>query len=179
MTTGRFFSIVISAMVLNCLLFGCAFAAFGFGGSDTEKSGLDFSRGYDVNTVTTVSGRAVALPQAGDKGHVLVEISNKGESVNLYVGPGSFWEKNGIAIRANDELSAKGSIAQGKDGKVYLLTRKLSNKTTGTQLELRDEKGEPVWSGRSRNTMRNDRESGSRMHHDGGMMRGGGGMMRH
>lgn len=60
MKPGRFFSIAAVSMLLNSLPSGAAFAAFGFGSSDTEKSGLDFSRGYDVNTVTTLSGRAVA-----------------------------------------------------------------------------------------------------------------------
>lgn len=171
MKPGRFFSIAATVILLNSLPSGGAFA-FSFGGSDTEKSGLDFTRGYDVNTVTTLSGQAVAAPQSGEKGAVFVEIGNREGKFSLYLGPGSFWEKKGIPIRPNDAISAKGSIAQGKDGKVYLLIQKLSNRTTGAKLELRDEKGEPAWSGRMR-----ERESGMRMHR-GGMMRGGG-MMRH
>jgi hypothetical protein len=173
MKPGRLFSIALSALMLNLLLSGAAFALFGFGGSDTGKSGLDFTKGYDVNTVTTLSGRATTAPQTGEKGEVFVEIGNRDGKFSLYLGPGSFWEKNGIPISPNDDLSAKGSIAQGKDGKVYLLTQKLSNRSTGAKLELRDDKGAPAWSGRH-----GERESGGRMHHDGGM-RGGGGMMRH
>lgn len=171
MKPGRFFSIILSAMALNCLLFGAAFAAFGFGSSDTDKSGLDFKQGYDVNTVTTVSGRATTVPQTGDEKNVLLEINGKEGKFTLYLGPVSFWEKKGIPIRPNDDLSAKGSLAQGKDGKVYLLTQKVSNRTTGAQLDLRDDKGEPAWSGRS-----HGREGGGQMHRGGGMMRGGGGM---
>ena len=175
MTIGRLSTMLVLAMLYNCLQVGAASAGFlGFGSDEKGKSGLDFRRGYDLNTVATVSGRVTALPHRGDSEQYVIEIKNGSESVNVTVGPGSYWEKKGIPVQLNDEISAKGSKAQGQDGKAYLLAQKLVNRTTGSQLELRSEKGEPVWSGR--NTTGLGQGRGGRFQ-GGGMMRGGGGMM--
>jgi hypothetical protein len=173
METGRFSSIIVWAVVLNFLLFGTAFAGFGFGGNDLGKSGLDFNKGYDVNTVTTVSGRVVSSPRTDEKEHVFVEVKAGGEIISLSLGRKSFWEKKEIPLRPNDDITAKGSKAQGKDGKTYLMVQKLTNRTTGGQSEVRNERGGTVGSGRNASGMMPNGPSG-------GMMRGGGGgMMRH
>lgn len=177
MTMGCFKKILPWALLLICLFTGTASASFfGFGSDDKGKSGLDFNRGYDINTVATVSGRVTSLPHEGDRGQFLLEIRAGSESVNVSLGPGSFWEKKGIQVRLNDEITAKGSKAQGEDGKSYLLTQKLVNRTTGAQIELRSERGDPAWLGRG---LGQERSSGGMMFQGGGMMRSGGGMMRH
>ena len=158
-------------------MLGTAFAGF-FGSDDKGKSGLDFTGGYDINTVTTMSGRVISLPHRGEKENIIVEIRSGTESLNISVGPGSYWEKKGIAINLNDELIVKGSKAQGKDGKSYLLTQKLVNRTTGAQMDLRSDKGEPVWSRSDMNSMRPESPAGGMRNQGGGMMRGGGGMRR-
>jgi hypothetical protein len=174
--TGRFFPVVFWVISLNCALTGTVFA--GFWGSDNQgKSGVDFNRGYDINTVSTISGRVISLPHPGEKENVIVEIKRGNETLNVSVGPGSYWEKKGISINVNDDLSVKGSRAQGLDGKSYVLAQKLVNRTTGAQLDLRNENGEPAWSG-SMNSSRAG-SAGSMRNQGGGMMRGGGGgMMR-
>jgi hypothetical protein len=176
-TIGRFFSIIIWAISLNCLLIGTVFAGF-WGSDDKGKSGLDFNRGYDVNTVSTTSGRSVSLPHPGENKNIIVEIKSGYETLNICVGPEAYWGKKGIAINLNDEINVKGSKAQGKDGKSYILAQKLVNRTTGAQVELRSEKGEPAWSGRNMDSMRSERPAGGMGNQGGGMMRGGGGMMR-
>jgi len=175
--TGRFFSIIIWALILNSLLIGTVFAGF-FGSDDSGKSGLDFTGGYDINTVSTMSGQVVSLPHSGEKETVIVEIKSGNQTLNVSVGSGSFWDKKGIAINVNDELTVKGSKAQGKDGKSYVLAQKLVNRTTGAQMDLRNEKGEPVWSGGSLGSMRTENPAGGMRNQGGGMMRSGGGMMR-
>jgi hypothetical protein len=177
-TKGRLFSAVICAFIVNCALAGTVFAGF-WSSDDNGKSGLDFNRGYDINTVSTVTGRAVSQPQSGEKENVFVAIKRGNETLNISVGPASYWEKKGIAIHANDELSVKGSRAQGQDGKSYLLAQKLVNRTTGTQVDLRNEKGEPAWSGRGMTGSGSEGMGGNMRNMGGGMMRGGGGgMMR-
>ena len=173
MTTGRFFSITLWVILLNCLLICVVFVDAGFG-DDTGKSGLDFNRGYDINTVTTVTGRVVSLPQ-DEQANTIFEIKSGNESFNIFIGPGSFWEKKEIPIHLNDEIAAKGSKAQGQDGKLYLLTQRLVNKTTGAQVELRNENGAPAWFGRN---MGAERPSGGERQSGGAMMRGGGAIMR-
>ncbi len=177
MKTGRFSRIILWAIASVCLQQGTAFALFGFGSSEEGKSGLDFTKGYDINTVTTVTGRVESLPQPQEHEPTIIEISSGKEKLYVYVGPAEFWEKKGIPVRLNDEVSVKGSKAQGKDGKVYLLTQKLTNRTTGTRLDLRNDKGEPAWSGRE-HTMERAHSGGGQRHQGHEMMRGGGGMMR-
>lgn len=177
MTPGRWCSLITRAIILNCLLIAVVFIGVGFG-EDVGKSGLDFNQGYDINTVTTVSGRVASLPREDRRDNYVFEIKNGNESINICLGPGSFWEKKEMPVRLNDEITAKGSKAQGQDGKLYLLTQKLVNKTSGTQLELRNDKGEPVWSGRSMNVLRRDLPAGGERQPGGIMMRGGGAMMR-
>ncbi|MDD5286277.1 MAG: DNA-binding protein [Desulfuromonadaceae bacterium] len=175
MRAGRLLLNIMLVTAATCLLSSTAFAWFGFG-DDTGKSGLDLNRGYDVNTVATITGRVVSSHRSGDQ-ETIIEIKSGSETVNLYVGPGSYWDKNGIKVKANDEISAKGSRAQGKDGKSYLLTQKLVNRTTDTQLELRNETGQPGWLPADSSS---SRSYGGRGSPGGGMMRGGGGggMMR-
>lgn len=177
MTPGRFSIICIRALLLNCLLFGTAFAGF-FGSDDKGKSGLDFNGGYDINTVTTMSGRVIALPHSVGKENLIVEIKSGNNSLNICVGPESYWDKKGIAFNLNDDISVKGSKAQGHDGKTYVLSQKIVNKTTGAQVDLRNETGEPLWSGRKTGSMRLDAPAGGMRNQGGSMMRSGGGMMR-
>ncbi len=177
MTPGRFSLICIRIIFLNCLMFDTAFAGF-FGGDGKGKSGLDFTTGYDINTVTTLSGRVVSLPHLGEKENIIIEIKSGNESLNICLGPGSYWEKKGIAISANDNLSVKGSKAQGQDGKSYVLAQKLVNNTTGAQVDLRNDKGEAAWSLRNTGSMRMDSPVGGMRNQGGSMMRSGGGMMR-
>jgi hypothetical protein len=178
MTSGRFSLICIMAIFLNCQLLGTAFAGF-FGSDDKGKSGLDFNSGYDINTVSTMSGRVTSLPHSGENENIIVEIKSGNETFNICLGPGSYWEKKGIAINMNDDLSVKGSKAQGRDGKSYVLARKLVNKTIGVQVDLRNVEGVPVWTGRNTSNMPMESPAGGMRNQGGTMMRGGGGMMRH
>lgn len=171
MKISRFPRIMLIAVLLNVPLAGAASAGFGFAGDDVGKSGLNFNKGYDINTVTTVSGHVISSPQSGEKEHVFVEIRAGGETISLNLGPWSYWDKKEIPLRSNDDVTVKGSKAQGKDGKTYLMVQKLTNRTTGAQLIVRDERGGPAWSGRH--------ERGMMSGPGGGMMRGGGRMRGH
>jgi hypothetical protein len=177
MASGRFSILFSLAILLNCLLLGTASAGF-FGSDDKGKSGLDFIGGYDVNTVSTVTGRVTSLPSPSGKENIIVEIKSGNETLNISVGPRSYWDKKGIAINVNDELSVKGSKAQGQDGNSYVLSQKIVNKTTGAQVDLRNDKGEPAWSARNTGSNRMESPAGNMRNQGGGMMRSGGGMMR-
>jgi len=180
MKPGRLYPFVLTLLLILTLTdLERAEAFWGFGdGRATGKNGLDLDRGYDVNTVVTMTGRAVVTPHPGEGNNVVIEITNNNEAVTLCVGPGAYWDKHGIQINRNDEISAKGSKAQGKDGKTYLLAQKITNQTTGVQAVLRDEKGDPAWKGANTNSMRTERSPARSGGMGGRMMRGGGGMMR-
>jgi len=175
---SRLFPAILCALFLNGALAGTVFAGF-WGSDDKGKSGLDFNRGYDINTVSTVAGRAISQPHSGEKENIFVEIKRGDETLTISIGPQSYWEKRGIAINVNDDLSVKGSKAQGQDGKSYILAEKLVNRSTGAQINLRNEKGQPAWSGGNMSGSRSEGAAGSMRNQGGGMMRGGGGgMMR-
>ncbi len=180
MKTGRFSSIISFTIAFSCLMASAACAGFGFGGDENGKSGLDFNRGYDINTVSSVTGRVVSSPQPGEKDYVFVEIRSSGERISLCLGPRSYWERNEIPLRPDDDVTVKGSKAQGRDGRTYLMVQKIANRTGGSQVALRNEQGNPAWSERSGNNMMWGRGGGMM---NRGMMRGGGmmggGMMRH
>ena len=169
----------------NCLLINPALAFFGFGNNEKGETGLDLNRGYDINTVTSVSGMVVSSPQTVDDGQVIIGIKSGAGIINLSVGPREYWSKSGIQLHTNDTINAKGSSTQGKDGKTYLLVQRLDNRTNGANVVLRNDKGEPVWpeskikSMKSESSQRgNGGMGGGMMRSGGGMMRSGGGMMR-
>ena len=170
----RIFSLVL---LLILLAPPGSHAFLGFGGDrDQDKSGLDLKQGYDVNTVVTLTGQVRALPQVTAQKNVLIEVKCADETVYLAVGPDKFWEKGKLALKLNDVLTVKGSRAQGKDGRQYLLVQKLTNLSSGAQLELRDPQGAGLWSASGAPAA--DRRDGM-----GGALRGGdpsrgGGMLR-
>ncbi|MCM0082202.1 DNA-binding protein [Geomonas sp. Red32] len=174
------FSAALLAFSLNLLAATSSQAGFfDFGAGTRGVSGLDFQRGYDVNTVATVSGRVTASPRLEEPDQYLVDVQQGGEVVRLCLGPASFWERKGIALKANDLVTAKGARAQGQDGKSYLLTQRLVNRSSGSQVELRNETGAPNWAQHSVTTG-GERPAGGALFQGGGMLfRGGGSMMRH
>lgn len=153
-------------------------ASTALAGDAAGKSGLDLDRGYDVNTVAMVTGKVSTPPYSGDREITFVDISNSSEKLHLAVGPSSYWEKHGIKLALNDEVYARGSKTQGRDGAIYMLVRKLENRTTGSQIELRTEQGEAVWNGAKIQPSIKERFPGGQMNRGGGMMNRGGGMNR-
>ncbi len=171
MKTGRLSSIISFTIAFSCLLAGAAHAGFGFGEDERGKSGLDFNRGYDVNTVSSVSGRVLSAPQPGEKDYVFMEIRVRGETISLCLGPRSYLGRNEIPLRPNDDVMVKGSKAQGNDGRTYLIVQKIENRATGSHVVLRNDQGNPAWSQRNGNGMMWGRGGGMM---NRGMMRGGG-----
>ncbi len=157
---------------------GTAHAFLWFGGDDAAKSktGIDLKQGYDVNTVMTVTGRVTRLPHADDKKNMLLDIARGAETIHVSIGTESTWEKNALAISLNDELTVKGSKAQGNDGEMYILAQRLNDRSGGGQLMIRDELGNMA---RKAGKV----EFSTRPQAPGGMPRGGqprgGGMIRH
>lgn len=178
MKSGRFFIATLLTILLGGVFAPAASAETDETGAG--KSGLDFSQGYDVNTVATISGRVVALPELtglGGRGHAVIVIQARDERINLVVGPGRFWEKQGMAVSVGDEVKVRGAIAQGRDGNTYMFTQQIECRGTGSAVTLRSESGAPLWMDRP-DTMRGERGGDMRMRDRGGMMRGERGMMR-
>ena len=176
MTIGRFLPTVLFALFVSILAAGPAYAAFGFGSDDGRgKSGLDMNHGYDINTVTTMTGKVIAAPYIIEKEYVAVDIQNEAGTFTICVGPASYWKSNGVPVAINDEIVVKGSMAQGQDGKKYLIAQKITDTTNGGNLEVRTESGISAWSSRS---MGGSGRMNSGMGTRGNTIMRGGGMMR-
>jgi hypothetical protein len=145
---GKFRRLAAVALALGLMfLAGAPAQAFWpFGGGRDVGSGLDFDRGYDANTVTTIGGIVVSLTTNEGGGPALIEIKTSSGAINLVIGPQWYWKENGIAVRVGDEITARGAKAEGKDGRMYLLAQKLSNQSSGDSLVLRSEDGMAAWS---------------------------------
>ena len=176
MTIGRFLPTVLFALFVSILAAGPACAAFGFGSDDSRgKSGLDMNHGYDINTVTTKTGKVIAAPYIIEKEYVAIDIQNEDGTFTICVGPATYWKSNGVPVAINDEIVVKGSMAQGQDGKKYLIAQQIIDTTNGGNLEVRTPSGISAWSSRSM--------GGSGRMNSGTGIRGntimrGGGMMR-
>lgn len=179
MTICRFLQVSLLTLIVAVLTTGPVHAAFGFGSDDSKgKSGLDMNHGYDVNTVTTVGGKVVATPYIIEKEYVAIDIQNDAGTFTICVGPASYWKSNGVPVAINDEIVVKGSMAQGQDGKKYVIAQKITDTTTGGNLEIRSESGIATWSGRSTGGRTGRMNSGSMGTRGNTIMRGGGMMRR-
>lgn len=141
------FYILIAASALLLVLGGTADAFWGFGDTrGADKSGLDLERGYDRNTVVKVSGSVAVTPRPLAGGLVVVELNIQNERMIVVLGPAWYLQDDNLDWKIGDRVSVRGSLAQGKDGRTYLLSQQVSV-PGGATIELRDENGNPSWSG--------------------------------
>lgn len=137
-------------ITLLCLLaLGAApITAQAFWGSNGDKqNGLNLDSGYDANTVATISGRVISLQTGDDHRNAQLELESGGIRSMVVLGPQRYWGEHGIAIKTGDEVSVRGSKAQGTDGVVYILAQKITDISQNTTVSLRNESGRPAWSG--------------------------------
>lgn len=134
--------------LLAALLLLFPFSAQAFRESGDSQSGLNLETGYDVNTVTTVTGRVVALHAGDERRHAQCELESSGVRTVVVLGPQGYWADHGIAIKAGDEVTVRGSKAQGKDGVVYFLAQKITDTSQKSSVALRNESGRPAWAGK-------------------------------
>lgn len=122
--------------------------AHAFWGNDGEKqSGLNLETGYDTNTVTAITGRVVSIQFSEERRNSQLEVDTNGARAIVILGPHRYWAENGIALKAGDTVTVRGSKAQGTDGVVYILAQKITDATLNTSISLRNESGRPVWAG--------------------------------
>lgn len=141
------FCILIAASALLLLLGGTADAFWGFGDSrQQDNSGLDLERGYDRNTVVKISGPVAVPPRQLASGLVAFELNLPDKQIVVVLGPAWYLQDDSLDWKIGDQVTVRGSLAQGKDGRTYLLSERISVLGRVT-IELRDENGNPSWSG--------------------------------
>lgn len=138
---------LIAAAALVLLLGGTADAFWGFGDSgQQDKSGLDLEQGYDRNTVVQISGPVAVPPRTLAGGLIAVDLNIQGEKIVVVLGPAWYLQNDRLDWKIGDPVTVRGSLAQGKDGRTYLLSQQVSL-PGGATIVLRGETGSPAWSG--------------------------------
>ena len=138
---------LIPAVIVTMLLQSPAQAFLGFGSGQTaDKSGLNLEQGYDRNTVVTITGRVAALPDPSAD-PVTVDLTVGGEQMVVVLGPRWYLQDDNLDWKVGDTLTVRGSRAQGRDGRSYLMSQWV-NWSGGGQLILRSDAGRPGWSRR-------------------------------
>lgn len=147
MAPGRF-SLLMFIGLLLALSPSAAQAGWWFGGA--KGSGLDLDQGYDQNTVIAVSGTVLSLDQGDDHGAILAVLKTETETMTLVLGSRAFWRQQELSLSPGDQVSVRGSKAQGQDGVVYLLVQSFSRAGDAEATTLRNSSGRPLWSGGNR-----------------------------
>lgn len=143
----RRFYILIAAAVLLLFLGGTADAFWGFGDSPgANKSGLDLEEGYDRNTVVKISGSVAVPPRPLAGGLMAFDLNRLGEQMVVVLGPDWYLQDDNLDWKRGDPVTVRGSLAQGKDGRTYLLSERILA-PDGATLALRAENGIPSWTG--------------------------------
>jgi hypothetical protein len=138
---------IILSVCTTLILFS-PFAVHAFWGSGGEKqSGLNLETGYDANTVTTMNGSIVSVMSGDNQRNAQFELESSGVRVLVLLGPQGYWAEKGIPLKVGDNVSVRGSKAQGKDGIVYILAQKISDISQNSTISLRNDSGRPVWAG--------------------------------
>jgi len=141
------FYILIAAAALLLVLGGTADAFWGFGDSgQQDKSGLDLEQGYDRNTVVKISGPVAVPPRPLAGGLIAVDLNLPGEQIVVVLGPDWYLQDDNLDWKIGDQVTVRGSLAQGKDGRAYLLSQQITT-PGGTTIELRGQNGRPSWAG--------------------------------
>ncbi|OGR23936.1 MAG: hypothetical protein A2X83_03835 [Desulfuromonadales bacterium GWD2_54_10] len=121
-----------------------------WGSSSTDSasaSGLDVAAGFDVNTITTLSGMVMTPPESkGQEQHTVMSVAATQGNVTVVLGPWWYWEKQNFTITKKQDLTITGSLAQGKDGVLYLFAQRIENRSNGETVTLRSESGTALWS---------------------------------
>ncbi|MBA4424073.1 MAG: hypothetical protein C0390_13415, partial [Syntrophus sp. (in: bacteria)] len=141
------FYILIAAAALLLVLGGTADAFWGVGDSrQQDKSGLDLEQGYDRNTVVKINGSVAVPPRPLAGGLIAVDLNLTGEQIVVVLGPAWYLQDDNLDWKIGDQVTVRGSLAQGKDGRTYLLSQQISV-PGGATIVLRGENGSPSWSG--------------------------------
>jgi hypothetical protein len=144
----RFISPGTTILALLLLLFFLPLPALAFWGSDEEPpSALDLESGYDVNTVTTVTGRILSVQTGLERRNVQLKVETGETNMMVILGPQRYLAEQGISLNEGDEVMIRGSKAQGRDGVIYILAREVTTASNGVAIILRDEGGFPKWAG--------------------------------
>lgn len=146
------FYLFFTMIILSLFVVSNASAFLGFGDSSKkDKSGLDLVQGYDRNTVVKITGIVAVPPQTLVDDIMSLELNLSGERIIVILGPQWYFSDDKLEYKVGDNVTVRGSIAQGKDGRTYLISQQITT-PEGKTILLREETGKPLWTHSNRST---------------------------
>ncbi|OGP49816.1 MAG: hypothetical protein A2Y79_02385 [Deltaproteobacteria bacterium RBG_13_43_22] len=111
-----------------------------------EESGIHYPRGFDLNTVGEVQGKATHFfrPERGPVRFLLV---TDRETYTVLTSPPWYWNEIQIKIAEGTEVIVRGSKSFGKDGILYLIAQEIQVPFSKQCFEFRRNDGTPLWKG--------------------------------
>jgi hypothetical protein len=100
---------------------------------------------YDLHSETKMKATVdeVKLPPKGSEKEVVhLTVKNATDTFDIYLCPKSFLDDMGVSFSKGDEISLIGSKVKVENADLILAREVVKGNDT---LELRDEKGNPVW----------------------------------
>ena len=150
----------ITISLLLTLLLSLPLPALAFWGNNGDNPpSLNLKSGYDVNTVASVSGHIISIQTGDDRPNVQLELESNGIRMVICIGPQRYWAENALPFKTGDEITVRGSKAQGSDGIIYLMAQKITDTTQDVSVVLRDESGRPAWAGSGRRSYQGQRNN--------------------
>lgn len=139
------FYLFFLSVMLSLFIESNANAFLGFGDSSKkDKSGLDLVQGYDRNTVIKINGAVAVPPQPLVDNIISFELNLSGERIIVVLGPKWYLSDDKLDFKVGDNITVRGSVAQGKDGRTYLISQQITT-PEGKTILLREEIGMPLW----------------------------------
>ncbi len=111
--------------------------------------GSPVTPGYDLTSVVEISGTVMEVDRS-QRGGSTLRIESRGETFTVTLGPGWYLRQQQADFQNGDKLMVRGSKMKTREGKTYLVAARIKNMRTGHDLELRDEKGRPLWPSKRR-----------------------------
>jgi hypothetical protein len=162
----------LAALSLLAVWGGRADAFWGFGDPrEAERSGLDLAQGYDRNTVVNISGPVAVPPRTIAGGMIAVDLRLPDEQIVVVLGPAWYLQDDDLDWKVGDQVTVRGSLARGKDGRAYLLSQQVTL-PGGTTIELRGQSGAPSWSAGGGGGAQTGGAGGQMQRGSGGVRRG-------
>jgi hypothetical protein len=106
---------------------------------------------YDLKTVETITGEIISIDmkesKKGNSKGIHLVLKTEKENIDVHLGPSWFIEKKDFKFNKNDKVTIKGSLIKLNE-KPAIIAAEI--KKEGNVLELRNEKGLPLWRGKNK-----------------------------
>lgn len=137
-----FSKLAVSLLLLSNLMIGQ---------NDTSNWGRKsyYNRMYNEKTVIQVTGTITSIeevvPKKGTSVGIHFILKTEAETFVVHLGPKWYLDKQSIQLKIGDKVEIKGSKVT-VDSKAIIIAKAVIR--DGVSLNLRDETGKPVWSGK-------------------------------